>query len=113
MSINVEDDYTRYRGKCKELSEAAVEADPTLTLVRGWYDCPFWGRQQHWWTKRPDGSVYDPTKNQFPSKGIGSYIEYDGVLECEYCSKQVAEGDAYIVEHHVYCSGECYYHDVM
>jgi len=45
--------------------------------------------------------------------GVGAaYSEYDGNIECEYCTKVVLEQDAYFVEHHVYCSGECYAHDV-
>ena len=31
------DDYQRYRGKCKEMSEALIAADPSLRLVRGHY----------------------------------------------------------------------------
>lgn len=27
-------DYQRFRGRCKEMAEAAVAADPTLTLAR-------------------------------------------------------------------------------
>ena len=36
--------YTKFRGKCKQMSEEAVAADPTLRLVRGHYFCPFWAR---------------------------------------------------------------------
>jgi hypothetical protein len=55
-------DYLTHRGKCKEMSEAAVAADPTLTLVRGHYFCTLWGEQAHWWCKRQDGIIVDPTK---------------------------------------------------
>jgi hypothetical protein len=72
-------DYIKYRGKCKELAEQAVIDDPALRLVRGWYVDPLWGKEQHWWTVRPDGTIYDPTKLQFPSKGTGEYIEFEGV----------------------------------
>ena len=58
------------------------------------------------------GVIVDPTKNQFPSKGVGDYIEFDGTVECEYCGKRVDEEDAYFVDHHCYCSGPCYGHDV-
>ena len=71
-------DYQKYRGKCKEFSQEAVLRDPTLRLVRGFYHCPFWGEQPHWWTVRLDGSIYDPTKDQFPSKGLGNYEEFTG-----------------------------------
>jgi len=104
-------DSTLY-GKCYEMSVAAVAADPELTLVRGWYICPIWGERQHWWTTRPDGSIFDPTVEQFPSKGLGEYVEFTGIYTCEYCGKEVLETEAYFVEHHVYCSGACYGHDV-
>jgi len=31
-------DYEKYRGKCKEFSEALIKKDPTLRLVRGPFD---------------------------------------------------------------------------
>ena len=105
-------DYEKYRGKCKELSEELCTKDETLTLVKGWYHCPIWGPQEHWWCKKPDGTIVDPTAKQFPSKGIGEYEEYNGVLICEYCGTQVQEKDAYSVEHHVYCSYKCYGKDI-
>ena len=105
-----ESDYIKYRGKCKEFCEEETRKDPSLLLVRGWYWCPFWGQQQHWWCKKPDGTVFDPTKNQFPSKGIGEYIEYNGVITCEECGKTMPEHEAYFVEHHVFCSYICYGH---
>jgi hypothetical protein len=106
-------DYMKYRGKCKEFCQKAIQEDPTLTLVRGWYFCPIWNTDnQHWWCKRQDGTIYDPTKDQFPSKGHGVYTEFDGYFPCEYCGKEVHEKDAYFVEQHVYCTGACYGHDV-
>lgn len=30
-----QDNYAKHRGRCREMREAAVAADPTLTLVRG------------------------------------------------------------------------------
>lgn len=80
------------RGKCEAQSKAAVEADPTLRLVRGWYHDPDWGRQEHWWTEHPDGTIYDPTSAQFPFGGITAfYEEYVGVFPCANCGKDVAE----------------------
>lgn len=106
-------DYGKFRGRCKELSQEAITADPTLRLVRGWYHCPLWGKQAHWWCVRPDGTVVDPTVSQFPTRGSGAeYEEFDGTFECEYCGKSVVEVDGYRVEHHFYCSYECYGHDV-
>lgn len=108
-----QNDYMRYRGKCKEMSEALVAADPTLALVRGHYYDFQWGAQQHWWCKRPDGTIVDPTKDQFPSHGLGIYTEFDGTIPCEYCEKSVTEQTAHMNGHHVYCSYECGYKDVM
>ena len=71
--------YQAFRGKCKEYAEAACASDPSLRLVRGHYFCPIWNRDEpHWWTQRPDGTIYDPTKEQFPSAGLGVYTEFDG-----------------------------------
>lgn len=100
-------DYAKYRGKCKEMSEEAVAQDPSLRLVRGYYHCPFWGKQEHWWTVCPDGTVFDPTKDQFPSKGIGEYEEFDGWCVCEECGKKVKEEDAYMCGPYPCCSNEC------
>ena len=111
---NEQTDYLKYRGKCKEYAEAECTKNPNLILTRGWYHCPFWGPQQHWWCIDSNtGTIVDPTKGQFPSKGFGHYVEYDGILNCEYCGKEIKEEDAYFVEHHVYCCGEHYYRDVM
>jgi hypothetical protein len=94
------------RGKCEEMSKALVESDSTLTLVRGWYDDPIWGRQEHWWTKKPDGTIVDPTSAQFPVGGIASwYTEFDGIVSCEECGKDVKEADAYMGR---LCSARCY-----
>ena len=101
--------YQMYRGRCKELSEAACAADPTLTLTRGHYFCPLWNRDEpHWWTTRPDGSVYDPSRMQFPSAGLGTYTEFSGLVECAECGKDVAEADASYESNYAFCSGRCY-----
>jgi len=102
------DDYTKYRGKCKEMSEALVAADQSLTLVRGHYYCPAWGEQPHWWTKKPDGTIVDPTKNQFPSKGAGTYIEFNGIIPCSNCGKGISEDEADIDGRYAFCSYECH-----
>lgn len=102
-------DYMQYRGRCKELSEAACDADPTLTLVRGTYHCPIWNTDEpHWWTVRPDGTIHDPTRKQFPSKGMGTYTPFDGTLECSECGKKASEGEAHIEGRFAFCGGACY-----
>jgi hypothetical protein len=102
-------DYILYRGKCKEMSEAAVAADPTLTLVRGHYFCPIWNSDEpHWWTVRQDGTIYDPTARQFPSKGMGIYTPFDGMVSCAECGKTVHEDKADIEGNYAFCSYECH-----
>jgi hypothetical protein len=106
--MSADSDYGTYRGKCKEMSEALVADDPSLTLVRGHYHCPVWGAQPHWWTKRPNGEVVDPTKRQFPSRGCGEYVEFDGNLECSNCGKSIKEDDADIEGRYAFCSYTCH-----
>lgn len=102
-------DYAKYRGKCREMCEELIEKDPTLALVRGWYHCPMWGRQQHWWCKAQDGTIVDPTVKQFPTAGVGAeYEEYDGRIVCEECGKKVDEEEATLDGHHAFCSDRCY-----
>lgn len=105
-------DYEKYRGKCKEMSEALVAFDSTLTLVRGHYYCPMWGEQAHWWTKKPDGTIVDPTKDQFPSKGIGEYVEFNGMVECAECGKEIPEEEADFESNYAFCSYICHSHFV-
>lgn len=106
------DDYEKYRGKCKEMSESLVVANPSLTLVRGYYHCPWWGEQPHWWCKTADGIIIDPTKDQFPSKGNGYYVEFNGILNCSNCDKPIKEEDADIDGNYAFCSYECHGHFV-
>lgn len=110
---SVVSDYTKYRGKCRQMSEELVKQDKSLRLVRGYYLCPAWGEQPHWWCVREDGTIVDPTRKQFPSKGGGTYHEFDGRHACEYCGELVTEEDGHFNGHHIYCSGDCAYKDVM
>lgn len=94
------------RGRCKEMASAAVVADPTLTLVRGWYDDLQWGPQEYWWAKRDDGTIVDPTAAQFPVPGITScYREFEGLYPCAQCGAEVPELD---LVGGMCCSGRCY-----
>lgn len=63
------------RGRCQELSEAMAAQFPELRVVAGYYHCPIWKSQQHWWCITPDGKIVDPTAAQFPSGGLGKYEE--------------------------------------
>lgn len=103
-----ENDYLKFRGKCREAAEAAVLEDPTLRLVRGHYHCPLWGTEEaHWWCVRPDGSIFDPTARQFPSKGLGEYVEFNGVVECAQCGKEIPEAEARFDSRYAFCSSAC------
>jgi endogenous inhibitor of DNA gyrase (YacG/DUF329 family) len=102
-------DYMRYRGKCKEFCEKAIADDPTLTLVRGHYFCPIWGTSEaHWWTVRPDGTIFDPTAKQFGSKGMGIYTPFDGTVTCSQCGKELPEEEAEFESNYVFCSTRCH-----
>ena len=109
--VEMENDYLKYRGKCKEMSEALVAEDPTLTLVRGHYWDFMWGDQPHWWCVKADGTIVDPTAKQFPSKGFGTYTPFNGMLECAECAEcgdEIAEEDASIEGNYAFCSGRCH-----
>jgi hypothetical protein len=113
MSSN---NYLKYRGKCKELSNELEKKNPDLIVVKGWYHCPIWGKQQHYWCKnKKTGEIVDPSVKQFPSSMYADesfYEEYNGFLYCEFCNKTVKETDAKFYIHHVYCSTECLYKDI-
>lgn len=99
------------RGKCKELSEELCKNDPTLTLVRGHYFCPIWcSNEQHWWCTKPDGTIIDPTKDQFPSRGFGIYTPFNGICICDNCEKEVLEEDAQFHGRYALCSDKCIKH---
>ena len=101
--------YQKFRGKCKEYAEAACATDPSLRLVRGHYFCPIWNvNEPHWWTQRPDGTIYDPTKDQFPSAGLGTYTEFTGVVACAECGKEVKEEEADFDGNYAFCSYFCH-----
>lgn len=101
--------YLKYRGKCKEFSEQLVNKNPkNLRLVRGYYWCPFWGMQQHWWVEDKKGKIIDPTKDQFPSRGNGEYKEFDGNIVCSNCGKTTTEERADIHGRYAFCSYSCY-----
>ena len=102
--MSYEENYRKYRGKCRQFSEQAVKDDPTLRLVRGYYWCPFTNREeQHWWCEKPDGTIVDPTKLQFLSAGMGEYREFDGTVVCDECGAVLLEKDAMIQGTHAFC----------
>ena len=103
----METDYQKYRGKCKEYVEKAIKEDSSLTAVRGYYDCPLLGRQQHWWCVDLKGNIIDPTAKQFLSKGLGEYIPFDGNITCDQCGKVVSESEAHFNGNYAFCSYSC------
>jgi hypothetical protein len=106
--MNADYDYS-LRGRCHEMASQAVDADPTLSLVRGWYHDPDWGTQEHWWAAKPDGTIVDPTAAQFPFGGVSEWYEpFSGVFECEECGRDVAEADAVAAGVFVVCSTRCF-----
>jgi hypothetical protein len=103
-----ETDYRLYRGKCREMAETLVKQNPDLRLVRGFYHCPLWGKQSHWWMVKPDGTIVDPSAAQFPSYGAGEYEGFNGMVQCEECGKELPEELAYIDGNHAFCDRKCY-----
>lgn len=107
-SISAAEGYRLYRGTCQELCANAICVDPTLTLVRGHYFCPVWcTNEPHWWCVRADGSIYDPSRLQFPSKGHGTYEPFTGMVECAQCGKEIKEEDADFESNYAFCSYQC------
>ena len=91
------------------MSEAALLAAPTLTLVRGHYYCPVWNIEEpHWWCVKPDGTIVDPTALQFGSKGLGIYTPFDGIVPCSECGKPMSDEEAIFASNYAFCSNRCY-----
>jgi hypothetical protein len=102
------DNYSMYRGKCREMSEAAVAENSNLRLVRGYYWCPVLNtKNPHWWTVDGDGVIFDPTRLQFPSAGIGTYEEFNGFVTCAECGVEVSENEAVTEGNYTCCSYRC------
>lgn len=102
------DDYIKFRGRCREMSEEIASQNPDLDVVRGYYYCPIWNTTEpHWWCEDSDGNIVDPTSAQFGSKGRGEYTKFDGFYDCEVCGKKVAEEDMIPVGNYSVCSNEC------
>lgn len=101
--------YEKYRGKCKEMSEALIADDHTLRLVRGYYYEPQWNREEpHWWCVKPCGEIVDPSKKQFPSGGVSEwYTEFDGSVVCEQCGVSGKEADFIPISNYICCSNAC------
>jgi len=109
IEMMLANDYKTYSGKCKEMSEDMIAKNPELKLVRGHYYCPIWNRDEpHWWCVAPDGTIVDPTARQFPSKGMGMYTPFNGIIECDECGKEVSEENAKFESNYAFCSSMCF-----
>ncbi len=105
---NNDDNYKKYRGKCKEFCEKLCDQDKSLRIVRGVYCCPIWGEQDHWWCISDKGLIIDPTVNQFPTKGFcATYTEFNGMVACIECGKEIKEEYSVFYGHHAFCSTSC------
>ncbi|HEY6019200.1 MAG TPA: hypothetical protein VIY48_04655 [Candidatus Paceibacterota bacterium] len=102
-------DYQKFRGKCKELVDAVIASDPSLTAVRGHYFCPIWNTEEpHWWATTPDGKIVDPSAKQFPSKGNGMYTPFNGLVPCAECGAEMKEDEVARTEgRYGFCSTKC------
>jgi len=101
--------YSKFRGKCREFCDEACKNDDSLTMVRGHYFCPIWNTEEaHWWCTYPDGTIFDPTKDQFPSKGHGIYTPFSGFVSCSNCGKEIKEDDAQFESNYAFCSYSCH-----
>lgn len=114
MELDVTNNYSLYRGKCKEYCEELVAEDASLRLVRGFFHEPLWSEKQpHWWCVQKDGTIIDPTVKQFPSWQFSFitpeefYEEFDGYCECAECGKRVKEEEARFDSRYAFCSSQC------
>ncbi len=103
----IADDYLKYAGTCKEYVDALCAERPELIPVRGYYYDAYHGQREHWWAKTPDGEIVDPTAAQFTSNGNGIYEEFNGMVECAECGKEMAEEDAGYHGNYAFCSTSC------
>jgi len=101
----ITENVTKAYGECAEVTELMAAEFPELTRVRGHYYCHIWGERAHWWLVDANGTIVDPTKSQFPSKGNGQYEPWpEGAKEptgmCPNCGEMIYHG-GYV------CSDEC------
>lgn len=94
------------RGTCERAAQELAHEDSSLRVVRGWYIDAQWGRQEHWWCERPNGTILDPTVEQFPTghvPALREYQEYQGVHSCPGCGAPVVTEDS----SSGFCCGPC------
>ena len=107
MGFVMSDDYSKYRGRCKEVCKSLMEKDSTLKLKRGHYICPYDGEQGHWWLEDAGGNIVDPTVRQFKSD-CGEYVELNTEkVPCEMCGLLCKLQEMKVDGRYAYCSGHC------
>lgn len=74
-----ETNYTKFRGKCEDMSEALCEKDKSLTLVRGYYHCPLWGKQ----SQMGDVNTKVVCETEEESLTCKNMKEYGDSMDCE------------------------------
>ena len=102
-------------GACREVTEKMLEAFPHLKRVKGLYHCVFIGERTHWWLVDTDGSVVDPTRMQFPSKGACTYEELSEeeikyrvpIGKCMECGSMIFQPRDGSYQDSTICSEEC------
>lgn len=72
------------RGQCSDMTTRMAAAFPELVRTRGHYVCAD-HRHPHWWLIAPDGTVIDPTVEQFAMCGGGLYEPYLGPEPKGHC----------------------------
>lgn len=93
------------RGECKDATSKMIEAFPELRIACGFVHTT-WGSDQHFWCVAPDGTIVDPTREQFPI--VFQYEEIDPEKDrdrvptgvCMDCGEPVYLGKTF-------CSDEC------
>jgi hypothetical protein len=81
--VSTPSNYELYRGKCKEMSEALCANDTSLTLVRGFYHDPFYGKD---WNVSPV-LAYKRTWELINGQGSWDSNPFCWVIEFKVISK--------------------------
>lgn len=97
------------RGQCDIATREMVAKFPELKRVGG-FVYPPWGREQHWWCLAPDGTILDPTREQYPGWCDLGYEAID--LSNPEEAKRVPTGRCMdcggdVYEHATFCNKTC------